>query len=244
MMRKGLVPVIALVIAGAFATSVAAAEELRGRNDDDRGRGGNRTYAIGLWGDMPYSALQASVGVPNLIADMNSQDLAFTAHDGDLKSGSSACTDETYTQALSYLNSLEAPAIFRPGDNDWTDCDRIAGVSSLAQLDKERALFFQHPVYARTPPSPPDRSVLSHLPGREWKCVLRRESPLDGRQGDVRNVECAGLLQQPVRYRARPGRVRCPQCLEYRLVARDIRSGKGAQFLRGHIDLAGRSWLR
>ena len=144
-MRKRLFPVIALVIAGAFATSVAAAEESRGRNDDDRGRGGNRTYAIGLWGDMPYSALQASVGVPNLIADMNSQDLAFTAHDGDLKSGSSACTDETYTQALSYLNSLEAPAIFTPGDNDWTDCDRIAGVSSLAQLDKERALFFSTP---------------------------------------------------------------------------------------------------
>ena len=42
----------------------------------------SRAYSIGLWGDLPYSAEQAAV-IPNLLADMNSQDLAFTAHDGD-----------------------------------------------------------------------------------------------------------------------------------------------------------------
>ena len=47
--------------------------------------------------------------------------------------------------ALNYFNSLRAPAVFTPGDNDWTDCDRTAGYSSLAQLDKERALFFSTP---------------------------------------------------------------------------------------------------
>src|SRR5499427_4699502 len=47
----------------------------------------NRAYAIGLWGDLPYSAEQAVV-IPNLIADMNSQNLVFTAHDGDLRQGS------------------------------------------------------------------------------------------------------------------------------------------------------------
>lgn len=125
------------LIAVAFGMVTAASSRA---NDDDR-----KPYAIGLWGDLPYSATQASVGVPNLIADMNSQNLAFTAHDGDLKSGSSECTDAVYTQALAYLNSLRAPAAFTPGDNDWTDCDRVAGYSSLAQLDKERALFFNTP---------------------------------------------------------------------------------------------------
>jgi len=43
------------------------------------------------------------------------------------------------------LNSLQAPAAFTPGDNDWTDCDRVAGYNSLAQLDKERKLFFSTP---------------------------------------------------------------------------------------------------
>jgi hypothetical protein len=106
---------------------------------------GHRTYAIGLWGDLPYSTTQATVGVANLIADMNSQQLAFTAHDEDLKSGSSECTDAVYTQALSYFNSLRAPAVFTPGDNDRTDCDRTPGCSSRAQLGKERQLFFSTP---------------------------------------------------------------------------------------------------
>lgn len=102
------------------------------------------SYAIGLWGDLPYSSQQATAGVPNLIADMNNQKLAFTAHDGDLKAGSGECTDDVYTQGLSYLNSLDAPATFTPGDNDWTDCDR-GSFNSLERLDHERQLFFSTP---------------------------------------------------------------------------------------------------
>src|SRR5437016_1750857 len=94
----------------------------------------HRTYAIGLWGDLPYSTTQATIGVPNLIADMNSQDLAFTVHDGDLKQGSnSPCDNALYTNSLAYLNSLDAAAMFTPGDNDWVDCDRPSngGFNSL-----------------------------------------------------------------------------------------------------------------
>lgn len=111
----------------------------------------NRPYAIGLWGDLPYSAEQAAV-LPNLIADMNSGDLAFTAHDGDLRQGSGApdCADNSiYTRGLTYFSSLFAPAIFTPGDNDWTDCDRkslgVNGRNSLQELDNERSLFFGTP---------------------------------------------------------------------------------------------------
>jgi hypothetical protein len=109
-------------------------------------------YAIGLWGDLPYSAVQADPGVPNLIADMNSQELAFTVHDGDLKAGNGPsgsppsvnCDDALYTTALGWFNSLAKPAIFTPGDNDWTDCDRPSngGFNSLERLDHERGLFF------------------------------------------------------------------------------------------------------
>jgi hypothetical protein len=111
----------------------------------------SRPYAIGLWGDLPYSAEQAAV-IPNLIADMNSQDLAFTAHDGDLRQGSGSpnCADGSiYTRAAGYFASLHAPAIFTPGDNDWTDCDRKSlgadGRNSLQELDNERAFFFSTP---------------------------------------------------------------------------------------------------
>jgi hypothetical protein len=132
----------------AFAISVivaaigaASADDRGGGRDDDA----KDTYAIGLWGDLPYSVEQASVGIPNLIADMNSQRLAFTVHDGDLKAGSgSPCDDALYLTALGYFNALEAPAAFTPGDNDWTDCDRPAngGFNSLERLDHERAVLF------------------------------------------------------------------------------------------------------
>src|SRR5262252_7036737 len=122
-------------------------------DDDDSGEG--RKYAIGLWGDLPYSDLQAQVGVPNLIADMNSQDLAFTAHDGDLKAGNGTvgsvtptiCSNDLYAQALGFFNSLRAPAMLTPGDNDWTDCDRPSngGFNSLERLDHERKVFFSTP---------------------------------------------------------------------------------------------------
>ena len=48
-------------------------------DNDDRDRSGS--YAIGLWGDLPYSTAQEA-GVVNLIKDMNKQRLAFTVHDG------------------------------------------------------------------------------------------------------------------------------------------------------------------
>ena len=136
----------ALLLAATGASFASAAQDTNKRTQAAATtQDGIAPYAIGLWGDLPYSTLQAEVGVPNLIADMNSQELAFTAHDGDLKAGSGVCSPQVYSQALKYFNSLRAPAIFTPGDNDWTDCDRTAGYSSLAQLDKERKLFFSTP---------------------------------------------------------------------------------------------------
>src|SRR6476659_784322 len=83
-----------------------------------------------------------------LIADMNSQRLAFTAFDGDLKAGSnSPCNDALYTGAKAYFDALKTPAVFTPGDNDWTDCDRPSngGFNSLERLDHERQVFFSTP---------------------------------------------------------------------------------------------------
>jgi hypothetical protein len=132
---------LALTLAATMLSMAAPA--LADGDEDD-----NDTYRIGLWGDLPYSMLQATVGVPNLVADMNAHRLKFTAHDGDLKQGSgSSCDAGLYAQALAYFNSLEAPAMFTPGDNDWTDCDRPAngGFNSRERLDYERKVFFSTP---------------------------------------------------------------------------------------------------
>ncbi|MEO5924251.1 MAG: hypothetical protein ABIR70_10530 [Bryobacteraceae bacterium] len=139
---------LALAACALFLTSAQAFQEDKTKSDDSDSRAARSNaaapYAIGLWGDVPYSVAQVP-GVWNMIADMNDQNLAFTVNDGDLKAGGGACNDSVYTEALAYLNTLWAPAAFTPGDNDWTDCDRVVGFSSIAQLDKERTLFFSTP---------------------------------------------------------------------------------------------------
>jgi len=153
--------VVTLFAAAAVALSMSAAGDAQrgaaaGEGDrDGGGRGGRAAYAIGLWGDLPYSDVQAMIGVPNLIADMNRHDLAFSVHDGDLKAGNGTpgsatptiCSDALYEQALGFFNALDAPAMLTPGDNDWTDCDRPSngGFASLERLDHERRLFFATP---------------------------------------------------------------------------------------------------
>ena len=138
-MRIPIAPIVAALVAAAATAGAAAAGADHGH---DRDHGG---YSIGLWGDLPYNAAQKTVGVPNLIADMNSQDLAFSVHDGDLKAGSGPCPDSLYTDAKAMFNSLRAPAMFTPGDNDWTDCDRNPGTNSLERLNFERSVLFDTP---------------------------------------------------------------------------------------------------
>lgn len=117
-----------------FAGNYALAD-----SDDDDSR------SFGLWGDLPYDTVQAAA-VPALIADMNANHLMFSVHDGDLKAGGAPfkCDDSLYTKARDSFNTLNAPAMFTPGDNDWTDCDRPANgpYNSLERLDKEREIFF------------------------------------------------------------------------------------------------------
>jgi hypothetical protein len=143
LLRKMFLLALSVPFLASSAISMASARE----NERE-----NEPYAIGLWGDLPYSDIQATTGVPNLIADMNAQNLAFTVHDGDLKAGNSiansvtptTCSDALYTQSLGYFNALKAPAIFTPGDNDWTDCDRPSngGFNSRERLDFQRGVFF------------------------------------------------------------------------------------------------------
>ena len=150
---------MALIVVGSGIQTEGAQGKSGGHHDEDWDDDGHdhqpESYAIGLWGDMPYSDVQANIGVPNLIADMNAQELAFTVHDGDLKAGKgttgsvtpTTCSDAKYTQAMTYFQLLKAPAAFTPGDNDWTDCDNPSNgpFNSLERLDHERALFFGTP---------------------------------------------------------------------------------------------------
>ncbi|WP_198666117.1 hypothetical protein [Tropicimonas sp. IMCC34043] len=121
---------IALALCTTLAASAALAD--------------NAPFTMGLWGDMPYAKASDSPFIPALIADMNASDIAFSMYDGDIKDGSSECTDAIYDDAMTMFNSLKAPVLYVPGDNEWTDCHRTnnGGWDNLERLDHLRKTLF------------------------------------------------------------------------------------------------------
>jgi hypothetical protein len=128
-MNRHLITLTAALLAAGLTATLALADR-----DDD----GDSAHVVGLWGDVPYSEAQESAGVPNLIQDMNRAGLAFSVHVGDIKAGSSRCDDVVYARFEGFLEALRTPAIYTPGDNEWTDCDRPAA----GGYDSEERLRF------------------------------------------------------------------------------------------------------
>ena len=104
----------------------------------------NKPFTMGLWGDMPYIKAGDAPKIPALIADINASDIAFSMYDGDIKDGSSKCTDDIYTDALKMFGQLKKPVVYIPGDNEWTDCHRLnnGGYDNLERLAHVRKTLF------------------------------------------------------------------------------------------------------
>ena len=126
----------ALLVAATFAAC--------GSSADAQTQG---TYSFALWGDMPYAKANDEPKIPALLQDMNAADIAFSIYDGDIKDGSSKCTDDIYEDAIKMFDSLKAPVVYVPGDNEWTDCHRTnnGGYDNLERLDHIRKSMFAKP---------------------------------------------------------------------------------------------------
>jgi hypothetical protein len=159
-MKKLLWPLLVVLVAATLTAGLAG-----GGNGDTNKK--TFEYAIGLWGDLPYSPAQEAA-LPNLIADMNEAQLTFSVHDGDLKAGSGPCPNELYQRALGWFNSLEGAAMFTPGDNDWTDCDRNPGVNSLERLNYERQTLFNTSYSFGTHPLLQEVQSAPYVENRRW----------------------------------------------------------------------------
>ena len=73
-MRQYLTPALAALLAAAATAGVAFAGHPDGLSHErEAHEGHDASYSIGLWGDLPYCDVQETAGVPNLIADINSQ---------------------------------------------------------------------------------------------------------------------------------------------------------------------------
>jgi len=106
-----------------------------------------KPLTIAVIGDVPYGAAQeASFG--ELIAAINADPkVRVAAHVGDIKSGSTTCTDERFAAVADAFDTFEDPLVYTPGDNEWTDCHRVnnGGYGPLERLAAIRELFFSEP---------------------------------------------------------------------------------------------------
>jgi hypothetical protein len=128
---------------------------------DDDDHDGPLTLAV--FGDWPYSQLlldSAHLLVDSVNADRN---VSLVMHVGDIHSGSQACTsagilppipasNPGWNQAVYFqFQQFNAPVVYMPGDNEWTDCHKTKQFKSgdpLKELASVRSLFFARPGHA------------------------------------------------------------------------------------------------
>ena len=101
-------------------------------------------FAFGLWGDMPYKKAGDDSKLPAVLASINQSNIAFSLYDGDIKDGSSKCSDDVYSDALKMFASMVKPVVYIPGDNEWTDCHRLnnGGYDPLERLGHIRKVMY------------------------------------------------------------------------------------------------------
>ena len=136
--------------------------------------------AFGLFGDTPYSHWERE-NLPDLIAEMDRENLAFIVHDGDIKNGHSVCSDEVLKDILGVFRKSATPLIYVPGDNEWTDCHRAnnGGYDPAERLGKLREWFS------------PDEMALG---GRTLKLERQSADPAFARYRENVRWEAGGAL--------------------------------------------------
>ena len=101
-------------------------------------------FTFAVIGDVPYGTT-AEAHFPTFVDGINADpDVTQVTHLGDIKSGSTTCTDERFQAVRTTFDRFADPLYYTPGDNEWTDCHRPnnGGYQPLERLAKVRSLFF------------------------------------------------------------------------------------------------------
>jgi hypothetical protein len=129
----------AAVAAGGLITAAGFGSQAHASSEDG--------FTFAMIGDIPYGAAQIA-NFPNVISQINADaDVRLVMHAGDIKSGSSLCTDSYFSLIRSDFDQFADPLVYTPGDNEWTDCHRTnnGGFNPLERLSAIRTLFFPTP---------------------------------------------------------------------------------------------------
>ena len=161
-MKKTLL-VTALLAAGLSAMTPATAHD-RDHGEFDRGDSRSvRPFTVAVFGDWPYNQNLLD-NAALLTKSVNASNVSYVIHVGDIHSGHMPCTsagiidppiassNPGWNQAVYHaFQQFDAPLIYTPGDNEWTDCHKSKEGSSgdpLNELASVRSLFFAKPGYS------------------------------------------------------------------------------------------------
>ncbi len=107
----------------------------------------NRDYTFAVIGDIPYGDAQIA-SFPKVVAQINADPaVRLVDHLGDIKNGSSVCSDDYFALIRSDFDRFKDPLVYTIGDNEWTDCHRPnnGAYNPLERLDAVRQTFFPQP---------------------------------------------------------------------------------------------------
>jgi hypothetical protein len=130
-----------LVAAAAVALSATALPGSAQAGDPETG------YTFAVIGDIPYGAAEIAA-FPKVVAQINADPaVQWVDHLGDIKNGSSVCSDDYFQLIKSDFDQFQDPLVYTVGDNEWTDCHRAnnGGYNPLERLAKVRQVFFPQP---------------------------------------------------------------------------------------------------
>jgi hypothetical protein len=164
--------VIVATFGSVFASTVAA---FGGSAAIDLRSKGVATMAV--YGDSPYGTSPTDTtqfnASPAFIGAINQDALVdLVVQIGDIHSGKQYCTSSYDLSIYDLWTSFQAPLVYTPGDNEWTDCHKVAegggsyssatgqinyvvdsngnlvdyaGGNPIANLDLVRSIFFSNP---------------------------------------------------------------------------------------------------
>ncbi|WP_113702135.1 metallophosphoesterase, partial [Nonomuraea lactucae] len=130
--------------ASAAATPPAPASAEPGRTAP------GHAVTFALIGDTPYGDAQQAA-FPALVQAIDADPrIRFVLHAGDVKNGSTTCDDARFATLAGLFATFDDPFVLTPGDNEWTDCHRVAAGSYLPteRLEAVRRVFY--PIAGRT----------------------------------------------------------------------------------------------
>jgi hypothetical protein len=133
----------------ALTSVLAGGKNVAGAADDS-----NESFKVALIGDYNYGTIDGPFWAEStrMVADINKANVAFSIHNGDIKGGSTECTDDIVRATKLQFDTFKAPVVYQFGDNEWTDCHRFRTANPttrfgdpIERLDHLRSTFYSVP---------------------------------------------------------------------------------------------------